>query len=80
MSRSFSFYLCCIADWNLASNAKLPPDDRSTHGSFHFFISQAVDERIQHGDHRGVEHRHHFIDVQRKNGTWPHIDKEESPV
>ena len=27
-----------------------------------------------------VQNCHHFIEIQRKNCTWPHVDKEESPI
>jgi hypothetical protein len=46
MSGSFSFDLSSVLDGNLFLDEKLPLGDHPTHSSFHFFISQAVDEWI----------------------------------
>lgn len=31
-----------------------------SHGLFHLFVPQTVDEGVQHGDHHCVEDGHHF--------------------
>lgn len=80
MSSSFALNLFSVLDDNLVFEKKLGLGDCPAHGCFHFFIPEAVDEWVEHGNHRCVEHRHHLIEVQRRNGTWPHIDKEQSPV
>lgn len=46
----------------------------------HLLVLQAVDERVQHGDDHGIEHRHHLVEVQRRNSTGPHIDEKEHPI
>lgn len=72
--------LFSVLDGNLTFEAKLSPGEGPAHSSFHFFISQAVYERIQHGNHCCVEHCHHFIEIQRENCAWPHVDKDESLI
>ena len=69
-----------ILSGNLTSKAKLPPSNRSTHGSFHFFISQAVDERIQHGDHHRVEHRHHLVLASGVAGLGHHVNEGDTSI
>ena len=80
MSGSFALNLFCTPNDSLIFEENFGFSNCPAHGRFHFFIPQAVDERVKHGNHCCVENRHHLIEVQRRNGAWPHIDKEESPV
>lgn len=49
-------------------------------GIFHIFISQAVDQRIQHGVDNCVEHRGHFDSLPRVFGVGHTIEGEYGSV
>lgn len=80
MSGNFALNVFCDPDNNLIFEENFGLGYCPAHGRFHLFIPQTVDERVKHGNHSCVEHRHHLIEVQRRNGTWTHVDEEESPV
>jgi hypothetical protein len=44
---------------------------------FHIFVSQAVDQGIQHGNHYSVEYRSHFINIQTFAKTVLAINKKD---
>ena len=49
-------------------------------GRFHLFVPQTVDERIQHGDHHRVDHRHDFHMVRWAAWLSYDINKSDSPI
>ena len=78
-------FLLALSLWyrwysSLPKNEKLHPFTCPYEWIPDLFVSQAVDEGVQHGSHCCVDHRNHFMDVQGQTRTRTYIDEEEFPI
>lgn len=69
--KSFNFLIQCLI-WNFSQN--------SFHRLFYIFVSQAVDDGVEHGNPNGVKYRHYHVMLQWIVGTRSYIHKEAGAI
>jgi hypothetical protein len=61
-------------------NLSFWPENNFSECTLDFLVPQAVHQRVQQGDHHGIEHRHSFVSVHSMTGTRLQVHENYCPI